>query len=227
MLILAVETATSVQSLAVLDGEHVLAHHSHEAMGAHTKYLIPAINRLLESVSTETSQLQGLAVSIGPGSFTGLRVGLATMQGFRLALGIPLVTVPTLEALAWNFRGATLPLCPILRARTGYVYWACFRWEGEKLVRLLEDQVGPLEHVAKSLYGPTLVFGEGWVVNRDNLMQLSSGLEEPSLEAMTASAVSVGFASLSRFAAADFAGQEVRPHYVQRSYAEMKCQTSN
>ena len=181
MIILAIETATSVQSLALLDGERVLAHHSQEALGSHTKSLIPAIDQLLSSVSFTVSHLEGLAVSIGPGSFTGLRVGLATALGFRLTLGVPIVTVSTLEALAWNFCEVPLPLCPLLKARTGEVYWACFRWEGKKLVRLIEDRVGTLKDMVQCLSGPTLVFGEGWVVNRNDFMQLSNLFEEPQM----------------------------------------------
>ena len=223
MIILAIETATSMQSLALLDGEQVLAHHDREALGSHTKSLIPGIDQLLSSVSVNISQLEGLAVSIGPGSFTGLRVGLATALGFRLTLGIPIVTVSTLEALAWNFCEVPLPLCPVLKARTGEVYWACFRWEGKKLVRLIEDRVGTLQDMVQCLSGPILVFGEGWVVNRNDFMQLSNVFEEPQDGSMSSSAVNVGLASLSRFKAADFAGQDLGPHYIQRSYAEMKA----
>ena len=221
MFILAVETATNVQSLAVLDGKRVLAHHTQERLRSQTQSLIPAIDQLLSSISFPISRLQGLAVSIGPGSFTGLRVGLAAALGFRMALHIPLITVSTLEAMAWNFPDSELPLCPILKARTGEVYWACFRWEGEKLIRLSEDRVGSLVDLLNSLAESTLVFGDGWVVNRDEFVQLSDMLKEPLYGTMNASAVSVGLASLSRFQAGDFAGSGVAPHYVQRSYAEI------
>ena len=221
MFILAVETATNVQSLAVLDEKRVLAHHTQEGLCSQTQSLIPAIDQLLSSISFPISQLQGLAVSIGPGSFTGLRVGLAAMLGFRVTLNIPLVTVSTLEAMAWNFSDSELPLCPILRARTGEVYWACFHWEGEKLVRRFDDRVGSCGDLLKSLSGPTLVFGDGWVVNRDEFVQLSDMLIEPSSGNGNACAVSVGIASLSRFHEGIFAGQGVAPHYVQRSYAEI------
>ena len=223
VMILAIETATSVQSLALVDGERVLAHHSQEASGSHTKSLIPAIDQLLSSVSFNVSHLKGVAVSIGPGSFTGLRVGLATALGFRLTLGIPIVTVSTLEALAWNFCETPLPLCPLLKARTGEVYWASFRWEGKKLVRLMEDRVGTVQDLARSVSGPTLVFGEGGVVNRNEFMQLSHWFEEPPNGLMSCSAVNVGLASVSRFKAAEFAGKDLGPHYIQRSYAEMKA----
>ena len=104
MLILAVETATSHQSVAVLKDDTVVGTRNRDAQGSHTRWLIPSIQDLLSSLRLELNQMAGLALSIGPGSFTGLRAGLATMLGFRLALELPLVTVSTLEAMAWNFR---------------------------------------------------------------------------------------------------------------------------
>ena len=222
MNILAVETGTNLQSIALLQEDQILAQSCQEAKGSHTKILIPAIHQLLASQFRTTSDLDGLAVSIGPGSFTGLRVGLATMTGFRLALKIPLVTVSTLEALAWNLRDSKLPICPILKARAGFVYWTCFRWEEEKLVQLVPEQVGPLNALAESLSTPTLGFGEGWVLNRDALMKMTGLLNEAPIEAMTSSAVNVGLASISRFKTGKLAEYGIGPHYIQPSYAEMK-----
>ena len=82
--------------------------------------------------------------------------------------------------------------------------------------------MGTLKDMVQSLSGPTLVFGEGWVVNRNDFMQLSNLFEEPQNGFMSSSAVNVGLASLSRFKAADYAGQDLGPQYIQRSYAELK-----
>src|SRR5215831_11130885 len=106
MKVLAVETATSWQSVAVLDDSRVLARYDQDAAGSHAKLLLPTIDRLLHETSLTLKQLDGLAVSIGPGSFTGLRVGLATLLGFRTITGLPMAIVPTLEGLAWNLRAA-------------------------------------------------------------------------------------------------------------------------
>ena len=222
MNILAVETGTSLQSVALLRENRVLAHRSQEAKGSHTKVLLPAIHEVLSSQSLKPTDLKGLAVSIGPGSFSGLRVGLATMTGFRMALNIPLVTVPTFEAMAWNLRGAEVPICPILKARSGIVYWARFRWEGEKLVQLVAAQVGSLDALARSLLEPTLVYGEGWMLNREAFLGMSDMMREGPTEAMNASAINVGLASLSRFKSRNFAEHGLTPNYVQPSYAEMK-----
>ncbi len=173
MRILAVDTATTWQSVAVLDGTEVLARSDQDAAGAHAKWLVPTIDRVLRANGLTLASLDGLAVSIGPGSFTGLRVGLATMQGFRAVTGLPLVAVPTLEAMAWNLRRASQPVCPILKARAGEVYWAVYQWEGNDMLRcLMEERVGPLELVGRSIEGPTVVFGEGWQIYRDELWRL-------------------------------------------------------
>jgi tRNA threonylcarbamoyladenosine biosynthesis protein TsaB len=174
--------------------------------------------------------LEGLAVSIGPGSFTGLRVGLATMLGLRTATGLPLAVVPTLEALAWNCRPPSTVtegpvLCPMLKARTGEVYWARYRWVGGGLTQFSEVQVGPLAAAAESLQGPTVVLGEGWSAARETLLGLlgeRAGLvSEAPPAAMAVSAVSVGLAGLQRLSKGETAGMGVAPLYVQRAEAEV------
>lgn len=226
MKLLAVETATSWQSAAILDGACVLARSEEHAEGSHARGLVPAVDRLLASCRLDLGGLAGLAVSIGPGSFTGLRVGLATMLGFRTVTGLPLVAVPTLEAMAWNVRGADLPVCPMLKARTDQVYWAVFRWEASGGLRcVVEDRVGPLADAARAIVGPTLVLGEGWQVFRDGLRRLLGGraseVREAPPEAMAASAVSVGLAALGRLERGEVAGPVVSPRYVQRAEAEL------
>jgi tRNA threonylcarbamoyladenosine biosynthesis protein TsaB len=226
MKILAVDTATAWQSVAVLDSEKVLARADEDAGGAHAKRLVPAVDRVLTSCGMALTDLEGLVVSIGPGSFTGLRVGLATMLGFRLATGLPLAAVPTLEAMAWNLRGTVLPLCPMLRARTGEVYWGLYQWRGDGVLQLLQDErVGAIAAVAQSLHGPVIVFGEGW---RLHGKELSPVLAEHAVDIREAppaagypSAVSVGLAGLARFRRGDIAGEGVAPRYVQRAEAEV------
>lgn len=225
MRILAVETATSWQSVAIVEGDAVVARSDEDAAGSHAKRLVPAIDRLLTSCGMVLTDMEGLAVSIGPGSFTGLRVGLATMMGFRLVTGLPLAAVPTLEAMAWNLRGAKLPLFPMLRARTGEVYWAQYQWlPGGVLKQMREEQVGTLEVLAQSLQGPALMFGEGWELHKLDFRRLFDrrlcDLGEAPFEAMRPSAVSVGRAGTERLRRGEAAGQGLSPRYVQRTEAE-------
>ena len=226
MKILAVDTATSRQSVAIVEGDRVLARSDEDAAGSHARRLVPAIDRLLASCGMALTDLDGLAVSIGPGSFTGLRVGLATMAGFRAVTGLPLAAVPTLEAMAWNLRGAQRPLCPVLRARSGEVYWARYQWlPGGSLKQVQEEQAGTLEALARSVQAPALMFGEGWSLHRKELGRLlgtrMAEVEEAPPEAGHPSAVSVGRAGAERLRRGEAAGPGLSPRYVQRAEAEV------
>ena len=227
MLILAVDTATSQQSVAVLKDQTVLGSQSRDAQGSHTRSLIPTIDELLSCLGLKLNKLEGLAFSIGPGSFTGLRAGLATMSGFRLALELPLVVIPTLEAMAWNFLPQNEVMCPMLRARAGEVYWACFRWENEKLIRLSEDQAGTFKTLIQSIEEPTWAYGEGWVANEHEFLEHTDLLKPVPSKSHVNTAVSVGLASLQRFKIGDFAPQDITPRYILPSYAEIMKGTKN
>jgi len=221
MIILAVETATSWQSVAVLEKDHVLATEAFDAGGSHTRSLIPTIDRLFAFLNLTIGEVAGLAVSMGPGSFTGLRVGLATIKGFRLSLGVPVVAVPTLEGMAWNVRDEPFPLCPMLKAQNGALYWARFKWKGRSLVRLTEDRMGSVETVAETIQEPTLCVGDGWLCHQEAFQRARGNMVIPaSSETMKPSAVSVGLASLERFRAGETADLDVMPRYIQPSYAE-------
>ena len=142
MKILAVDTATSYQSVAILEDEVVLAYVEQDAQGSHAKWLVLSIDTALRAAGLQLRNMNGLAVSIGPGSFTGLRVGLGTLLAFRTVLGTPLVAVPTLEAMAWNMRTTEGTICPILKSRKNEIYWAMYRWMPDhRLHGLVSEQV--------------------------------------------------------------------------------------
>jgi len=225
MLLLAIETATRRQSVALLAEQTVLARSEEDAEGSHAKKLIPAIDRLLAANKLALRDLGGLAVSIGPGSFTGLRVGLATMLAFRSVTGLPLAAVPTLEAMAWNVRGAAEAVCPMLRARTGELYWALFQWRSGRLERLGEDHVGSPLMVARCIHGPTIALGDGWEAYSEEIIRCldpGAAIRAAPAEAMAASAVSVGLAGLAMLERGEAAGATISPRYIQRAEAELK-----
>lgn len=224
--ILAVETATPRQSIAVLEGTTPIATLEQTAASGQTRWLIPAIDRLLASIKMRLSDLDGLVLSAGPGSFTGLRTSFATMMGLRYVTGLPLVGVPTLEGMAWTLRGETRTLCPIIHAQTDHVYWACFRWEGERLLRLTEDQLGTWSDLRHALREPVLLFGEGWQRHRqtvlDQFVNADRFHQEGPADCMSPSAVSVGRAGLERLEAGERLASGEGPRYVQRARAEVE-----
>lgn len=230
MKVLAVETATSWQSVALLDGSTVLGLEDQEASGAHGTLLLPAIDRLLATAGLTLAQLDGLICSIGPGSFTGLRVGAATLLGLRAATDLPLVLVPTLEAMAWSLRGTAGAICPVLPSRKNELYWAVFRWGTDGLIeRLVSEQVGSSESLARTLAGATTIFGEGWTMMepaiRSALLPGTTVLQAPG-DVSRPSAVTAGLAGIERLRRGEIASGHVMPLYVQRTEAEIKYEQS-
>lgn len=229
MKILAVETATSWHSVALLDGDRVLAHEERDGTGTQATLLLPAIDRLLAQTGLRLPDLQGLACSTGPGSFTGIRVGVATCLGLRAATDLPVVLVPTLEAMAWNVPAATVPLCPVLTSRKGEVYWAIFRWSNGRLERLLAEHVGSPQALAHSLTEPTMLFGDGWLSMEADIraaLAPSIGVAAAPPRADKPSAIAVGMLGLEKLRNGEVAGLSVAPLYVQRAQAELTYEQS-
>ncbi len=221
MLYLALESATSHQSVAVFRDKHLLASLDCESGRPLTPQLIPTIDQLLSSVSVQLSNIEGLVVSIGPGTFTGLRVGLATMTALRLALQIPLVGVSTLEGLAWNHPVTDLPLLSTIGIRQGIVYWAMFRWENQQMVCVKESQIGNIIDVCGGLTEPTIVLGDGWIQNREALISKGFSLVEAPPEEQWPSAKGTGMAGRILLERGVLLPQGCTPHYIQPSYAEV------
>ena len=145
------------------------------------------------------------------------------MIGFRFATQLPLVTVSTLEAMAWNVKDESRQICPILQASRGEVYWALFRWEQNELKRLSDDKHGQLSQLIDSIDEVTVLFGEGWELHTQ---ELKNALGRKAIggpeEAMLPSAVSVAFSSLSSFQSKQYAGDRLSPRYIQRAEAEVQ-----
>jgi tRNA threonylcarbamoyladenosine biosynthesis protein TsaB len=224
MKVLAIETATSMHSVAVLEDGVVLARSDERAEGAHAKHLVPTIDRLLQACRLSLADLHGIAVSIGPGSFTGLRVALATALGFRSATGLPIAAVPTLEAMAWHCRDSAYQLCPVIPARAGEVYWAQYQWKADGLHTIMEARVGTLAMLVQSLENPVMVLGEGGRLHRSELRNLLGSRKDRIVDAPGAtapSAVAVGMAGLDRLTRGLVAPPGLAPLYVQRAEADL------
>ncbi len=126
-MLLAIDTATRMPSLALYDGERVLAEETWRSANGHTVELMPALVRMLERQKVSPSELRGIAVALGPGSFTGLRIGLGVAKGLALTLDIPLMGIPTLDVLVYAQARKRGPVCAVLRAGRRRVAAAFYR----------------------------------------------------------------------------------------------------
>lgn len=129
-MLLAIDSATPVAGVALLDEENLLKEEFSNYSKTHAETLMPMVSRVLEECCCRVADLDAVAISAGPGSFTGLRIGMATAKGLCLGSGKPLVAVPTLETLAANIYPGDIPVCPVLDARKNEVYAALYMPDG-------------------------------------------------------------------------------------------------
>jgi tRNA threonylcarbamoyladenosine biosynthesis protein TsaB len=155
------ETATLAGSVALLDGERLVGQSLLDIALTHSERLMAMVDRLLQDSGWEVDEVEGLAVSIGPGSFTGLRVGVAAAQGLAFALGLPVAPVPTLDALAEQLPFADAPVCPLVDARKGEVYAASYRWSDHRMERISEYLALSPRAAAEWLPASAIVLGDG------------------------------------------------------------------
>jgi tRNA threonylcarbamoyladenosine biosynthesis protein TsaB len=165
MKILAIDTSTASGSLALLDGERQVAEWTLSSALTHNRRLLICIDRLLGEAGWTVSELDGLASTLGPGSFTGIRIGLTTVKTLAWTLEKRFVGIPTLEALAAPLWLAALPVCALLDARKKELYCAFYRPRGHGRMELMGDfQVLSPQHVMRQVAQPTIFCGDGWLL---------------------------------------------------------------
>ena len=160
MKILGIDTSTPIGSVGLIDGEHFVAEHTLSIVKAHSSRLMPAIDQILKWADLTVHDLDACAVGIGPGSFTGLRIGVGTIKSLCYALKKPIIGVSTLEAISYNLRYTDRLICPILDARKDEVYGAVFRG-GQNLLRKSDDLCVPIESLLSQIDDDVIFVGDG------------------------------------------------------------------
>lgn len=157
---LAIDTSTGIASLALSDKGQVQAELTWHAGRNHTTELLPNLIHLLHLTKIELKDIKGIVVALGPGSFTGIRVGVATAKGLSFALSVPLVGISTLEILAFAHAAASLPICPILSAGRGEIATALFQSRAGKWQRLVEEHITNVDALCSEIAEQTIFCGE-------------------------------------------------------------------
>jgi tRNA threonylcarbamoyladenosine biosynthesis protein TsaB len=228
MLVLAVETSTVHGGVALIGDGGLVSEYTLNVEVTHSERVLPAIERMLADAGVALSDLGGLAVSIGPGSFTGLRIGVSTVKGLAYATGLPVAAVPTLEAMAWLLPEARLPICPVLDARKQEVYAAIFQYGPDGLGRLMDDAALAPEALAERIRKPTLFLGDGLLAYGDLFRRLlGDRYRLPPLShrgARAACVAELGRQRLLGGAREDLA--TLAPRYLRASEAELRRQAA-
>ena len=225
MSILAIDTASSVSSVAVASEGKLQAEVTVEAGRTHSETLLSHIEGALSFAGVERSALTGVAVSIGPGSFTGLRIGLATAKAIAYGLGIPLVGVSTLAALALAVPVSDVHTLALMDAQKGNAYAGLYEWRDGSLHEVRPVRVAPLaEAIAEAADRgkPVLLTGDLAVKKRARLGNLPDNVTLAPAHLLTARASHVAWLGIARLAAGECDDpRTLEPFYIRRSEAEV------
>lgn len=161
MKILAADTTTAINTVAVCDSGRLLAETVVHCGRAHSERLLTTVDWVMAEAGLAIGDLDMLAISVGPGSFTGLRVGVATWKGLAAGAKLPLAPVPTLDALARLGAVHDGLVCPVLDAKMGEVFGAVYRFEGGQRAKLTGDRVCVVEDLVAGLTGGVRFLGDG------------------------------------------------------------------
>ena len=220
-MILGIETATSICSVGIADGEQVIAELRFNIKNIHAEILAESIQQLLKLSGVPVQKFSAFAVSIGPGSFTGLRIGLATAKGLAFASGKPVVAVSTLQALAasnqFSVFSESYAVVPVIKAREGEVYSARFQNAWPEPVRQSDELLLRVEQFQQWLQPPAVLCGSGVAMLQKQgiLENLSNVVVVPEATATLSGGViaRLGAAKLARGEIADLPNLE--PRYLQ------------
>lgn len=182
MKILAIETSTKNFSLAVADGEKVLRSRNVVLKKVLSSSIIPKISEILKQSGLELKDLNGIAVGLGPGSFTSLRVGLATVKGLAFAAQKPIVGIPSLDVLAQGCAGASEDwICTINDARRNLLYACLYQNQNGRIKRTGDYLLAGIDDVLSRIKGPTLFTGDGAALYSKEIMEKKGKIADEKL----------------------------------------------
>lgn len=173
MNILAIDTSSLVATVAVMNEEKLLGEYTINSPMTHSQKLMPIIDEMLSNLELSMEDVDMIAVSRGPGSFTGVRIGISTVKGLAHPRNIPIIGVSSLEGLAYNLSYGEELICPIMDARRNQVYTGVYKWVDYKLTTLLDEaplSIDQLMDELKKRKEKTIFLGDGLIRYKDDII---------------------------------------------------------
>lgn len=223
MRILAIDSSAPGCSVALLNNGTLVAEQVAEPQPSYSKYLLQMVDHALREGSVRLNEVDGFAITIGPGSFTGLRVGVSLLKGFVLATEKPFVGVNTLEALAATVDSPEMPVCAALDARKGEVYAAVYEAQPQGLRPVIRESALSPEALCRLITAPTLFTGGG-AERYLKLFQetLGSRFQRPEGSAKYSTAAAAAHLALPQFdTQSRFDLNQLHINYIRKSEAEL------
>jgi tRNA threonylcarbamoyladenosine biosynthesis protein TsaB len=179
MKVLAVDTSGKVLSIAVCDENSVIAEYTINYKMTHSEQLLPCIDQILKQTSIDIQSIDLFAVAEGPGSFTGIRIGVSTIKGFAYSLQKPIVSINALEALCYNINPYKMNVCAILDARNNQVFCGIFKPNEMKYDKVIDYSAVTITELVKTIKDMNVItafVGDGSIIHRDCIKDQLSGL---------------------------------------------------
>ncbi|MEK6776488.1 MAG: tRNA (adenosine(37)-N6)-threonylcarbamoyltransferase complex dimerization subunit type 1 TsaB [bacterium] len=223
MIILCIEASTEVCSVALIGDSGLISEYSRCIKVTHSERLLPAIQSILVDTNVTIKEIHAVAVSVGPGSFTSIRVAVSTAKGLAYDGNKPVIPVSSLLGLAHRFREVGLPICTLLDARKQEVYAAVFKSIDGEISAVSPEQVISPTRLCESIKEPTLFVGEGAVKYKAILKEhlpsfaffVPGSLNLPS-------AAAIGEIAVQKLKVSQTVGHgALVPNYIRRSEAEI------
>ncbi len=225
--LLTIQTACPAGGIALSSGETLLAEVNLDVRKTATEWLLQSIEDLLARADIAKEALEGIGVVRGPGSFTGLRVGLATAKGLALAIGCPLLGVSSLQCLAMQLSFTSLPVCTMLDARKQEVYTALYYWQAGNPHPVADERVVRPEKLLAEIPDETLFVGSGALVYRSLIVRKMAGRAHfaPAFLNLPRAGAAAALAWHEWQAGRTLAAEELMPVYLRPSEAELNWRT--
>lgn len=174
MKILAVDSSGLVASVAVVMDDNLLGEFTMNYKKTHSQTLLPMLDELADMIELDLNTLDAIAVAGGPGSFTGLRIGSATVKGLALALDKPVIQIPTVDALAYNLCGHRDLVCPLMDARRNQTYTGLYQFDANQMQVIKEQcavEISAIVAEINNIGKPVVFLGDGVAVFRDYIAE--------------------------------------------------------
>ncbi len=224
--ILALDSTAEVSAVCVSEGERLLSEITINTGNTHSETLLPAVEQALKMAELSVNDIDAFAVSTGPGSFTGVRIGVATIKGIAYGKDKPCVSVSTLEALAYNLSGYNGILCPVMNARRSQVYNALFECRGGEIARLCPDRALAISELDEELLekgGDIYLCGDGYSITEKGF-SMTRICYVPERQRYQ-SAYSVAMTALKKYENGEYVSDgALVPVYLRPSQAERERQ---
>lgn len=232
MKVLAVDTSSIVASVAVLDDNKLIGEYTVNHKRTHSETLLPMIKELLNACELKTKDIDIFAASIGPGSFTGLRIGVATIKALAHSVDKPVVGIPTIDALAYNLNYCSNLIVPIMDARRDRVYTGMYKWSDNKFEVIKAQDVIEIETLLDELQDreEAIIFnGDGCDVYREIITKKldSKAVFAPSCVNMpkASSVAQLAFKKAQKNELQSY--YDLVPEYLRKSQAEREYEKKN